>query len=59
LIPPEPFYSVVTNKNGNIIIDGGVVSHEQYIKVKNIQSNFIYPVDIASSDKIKTIKEKL
>jgi hypothetical protein len=56
LIPPENFYSIVSSRNGNIIIDGGVVSHEHYIKVKDLQNNSVYPIDVVSSDRFKTVK---
>lgn len=58
LIPPELFYNVISEQNKNIIIDYGLVSHHQYIKVK-APDGLIQCIDVSPSDTFGTIKQKL
>ena len=49
LIPPEVFYSITPEKNKNIIVSKGFISHQQYIKVK-APNGITQAVDVTPSD---------
>ena len=58
LIPPQPFYSINTDTNKNIILSNGIVSHYQMVKIKS-PDGLIQSIDVCPSDQFSQIKEKI
>jgi hypothetical protein len=58
LIPPEVFWSLRTEKNKNLIVNHGIITHYQSLKVRS-PDGIIQPIDVSPSDTFSLIKQKL